>query len=50
MSAPALSACNTFDDPETLVPQNVNVETDGESLRIALPPASVTAISIQLAP
>ncbi len=50
MSAPALSACNTFEDPQTLAPQNAGVETNGDSLIIALPPASVTAISIKLAP
>ena len=49
MSAPALSACNTFEDPETLSPQNVKAELQGESLLVALPPASVTAISIKLA-
>ena len=49
MSAPALSACNTFDDPETLAPQSVAVEVNGETLTITLPPASVTAISIKLA-
>ncbi len=49
MSAPALSACNTFEDPETLQPQTVKVEAQGESLSIALPPASITAISIKLA-
>ena len=49
MSAPALSACNTFEDPEILAPQEVTAQMQGDSLLVTLPPASVTAISIQLA-
>lgn len=49
MSASALSACNTFEDPETLSPQTVEVQVQDDNLIIALPPASVTAISIKLA-
>ena len=49
MSAPALSACNTFEDPETLAPQSVQAEASSDSLLLTFPPASVTAISIRLA-
>ena len=49
MNAPALSTCNTFDDPETIVPRNVNANVEGDSLLLAFPPASVTALSLKLA-
>ena len=50
LSAPALSARNTFDDPETLTPQNVEIIPQGDSLLMTFPPASITAISIRLRP
>ena len=49
MSAPALSACNTFDDPETLQPHAVEARIEGDDLSMQFPPASVTALSIRLA-
>ena len=48
MSAPALSACNTFDDPETLLPQPIEIEASGEKFSCAFPPASITALEIRL--
>ena len=49
MSAPALSACNTFDDPETMQPRAVEVCIEDDKFALQFPPASVTAISIRLA-
>ena len=49
MSAPALSACNSFDDPETVAPQTVEVGAiENGEFTCAFPPASVTALSIKL--
>ena len=50
MSAPALSACNTFDEPETLAPREVPMSASGDEFAFAFPPASVTALTIKLAP
>ena len=49
MSAPALSACNTFDDPDTLQPRTTEVKTEGDRLTMEFPAASISAISIKLA-
>ena len=49
MSAPALSACNTFDDPNALQPQTVEVKAEGDSFTMEFPPASISVISIRLA-
>ena len=49
MSAPALSACNSFDEPETLMPREVPLSAEGDEFSFAFPPASVTAITIKLA-
>ncbi len=48
MSAPALSACNTFDEPETVAPHEVEVSASEGEFTFAFPPASVTALSIRL--
>ena len=49
MSAPALSACNTFDEPETLAPRDISIEASGEEFAFEFPPASITALTIRLA-
>ena len=49
MSAPSLGACNTFDDPDTLQPQTVEIRAEGDCFTMEFPPASVSAISIKLA-
>ena len=48
MSAPALSACNSFDEPETVAPHGVEISVSENELTCACPPASVTALSIRL--
>ena len=48
MSAPALGACNTFDDPDTIAPRATETRVQGDSALVTLPPASVTALSIRL--
>jgi alpha-N-arabinofuranosidase len=44
-----LNAHNTFENPNAVVPKAMAVEGRGESLRVVLPPASVTRFDVRLA-
>lgn len=48
MSAPALSACNTFEEPDTLAPREITIQAGDEEFSCEFPPASVTVLTIKL--
>ncbi len=46
---PDMNACNTFDQPDVVVPKPHAVEVTGSGVRVELPPLSIVTASIQLA-
>jgi alpha-N-arabinofuranosidase len=46
---PDLNACNTFEQPDTIVPRSHSVQTAGERLKLELPPLGVCTVQAQLA-
>ena len=47
LTAGAMDAHNTFEQPEAVQPGDIDVDLDDESLRVELPPKSVTVITLR---
>jgi alpha-N-arabinofuranosidase len=43
------NACNTFDNPNRIVPRDCPAEIEGSSVRIELPPLAVATVLVRLA-
>jgi alpha-N-arabinofuranosidase len=42
------NACNTFESPDTVVPQELQASVNGSNLRVELPPLSIVTVSVRL--
>ena len=42
------NACNTFENPNEVVPKQHPVTMDGSRLQLELPPISIAAVSVRL--
>jgi alpha-L-arabinofuranosidase len=47
LTAPKADSVNTFDAPNTVIPKPVSAKVEGRKLILAIPPKSVTVISIE---
>lgn len=47
LTAPKVDSVNTFDAPTTVIPKPVSAKVEGRKLMLAVPPKSVTVISIE---
>ena len=43
-----MNACNTFTDPDRIVPKTLAVKVGGSGLAVELPPLSVATVSVKL--
>jgi alpha-N-arabinofuranosidase len=46
---PDFNACNTFEDPDRIVPRDHRVKVSGSGISLELPPLSIAAVTLQLA-
>jgi alpha-L-arabinofuranosidase len=43
------NACNTFENPEVIVPKDHKIEVSGSRLRVELPPLAIVTAAVNLA-
>jgi alpha-N-arabinofuranosidase len=48
LSDPDFNACNTFEEPDRIVPRDHRVNVSGSSLTLELPPLSIVTVTLQL--
>lgn len=47
LTAPKVDSVNTFDAPNTVIPRPISAKVEGRKLMLAVPPKSITVISIE---